>query len=1109
MRKVAVSRLGICSVAVALLISVSTVNAQLPATRLFAVFPTGAQAGTSVDVTVTSGVDLEETAKLLFDHPGIVASPKMQTVGGISVPVPNQFVVTVGADVPPGHYDLRAVGFFGISNPRYFVVDSRQERIEAEPNNAREQANALEWNQIVNGRVTGGADVDWYKFTGKAGQRLLVSCMARRLDSKLDAALELYNAAGRRLEFARRNLGGQDPLIDITIPADGDFFVKLYDFTYAGGEDYPYRLMVSSGPYIDYILPASGTAGSNAQYTLYGRNLPGGQSAGIAVHGRPLDKVAVSIALPSTPDFLDPKLTLAPFSAGIDAVPFSINSPVGPSNLVMVQFGEVVPVLELEPNDKGSQAQKIVVPGEINGQFQNRGDVDCYQFEAKAKDAYWIEVIAHRAGAAIDPVVVIDQLKINEKGEESLTRISTLDDDPNNPLANLFDTLNDDNSAKFVAPADGTYRVTIRERYGNSKQDLGVYRFIIRNESPDFRVVAVSTTLAAPGQRQAVPSEITLRKGDHFPVHVVALRRDGFAGQITVSAEGLPPGVTCRDISLGTAPSSGVLVFSSAEDCAAWAGRIQILAKARIDDPVAVERLTAANAAAQTSIDALSAANKALTQPAEELAKANEALTAAKVELAGNPEDEPLKAKVADAEAKVVTSGAAHKTADDARIAAERKVQENTLAVQQAEAAKLAAVRDVSHLARNGTIVWGAPQPNIPGEARVTQSIELSVMDEPSPYQITTDVHRVDANHSRQILVPVKVQRRNGFDQAVNITVVGQPPNAQVENKPISKEKNEEFYRIFIPPNVPVGTYVTYLTGQAQVSYRKNPAKADRLKAEFGAAEQNANIAQETLKTAVTTREMAVKKVTDDETTLKKLIEFKQQSDKLFAEAHDAEKLATDALNGAGENPDVKAAAEKRLAEAQEAAKAATVALADAEKARAEAEQVSKQAEGAKIIAEAEMKRLDELNKAAMAEKAAAEQRFKTAETYAKPNNLPFHPTTTPIVITVKLAPYTLSAIPADTSGLKAGAKVDVKCEVKRQNGFVGPVTLTLPLPPNLTGVKAEPVTIPADQSAAVLQIEAASDAAEAPLENLVVRAISQWDGEAAVDQPLTLKVVK
>ena len=1110
MRNVAVSLLRRTMIPIALVVVLaSTASAQLPATRLSAVFPPGAQVGTSVDVTVTSGLELEELSKLFFNHPGIVATPKMHDVAGKPTSIPNQFVVAVAADVPPGQYEVRTVGFYGISNPRFFTVGTQKEVNETEPNNAREQAAAVELNQTVNARINGGADVDWYKFAGKAGLRVLVNVRAKRMDSKLDAALEVYNAAGKRLEFARRNLVGQDALIDVTIPADGDYFVKVYDFTYAGGEDYPYRLTISTGPYIDFVLPTAGAPGSNAQYTIYGRNLPGGQPAGVSTHGRALEKLVVNIPLPATTDLLDPKLTLEPFSAGIDGAPFSIGSPTGPSNTVMIQLSSAVPVLEVEPNDKPPQAQKIVVPGETDGQFQTRGDVDCFRFDAKAKDAFWIEVIAHRAGASIDPVVVIDQVKTNEKGEETLTRISALDDDPSNPLANLFDTLSDDNAVKFVSGADGTYQVTLRERYGNSKLDLGVYRLIVRKETPDFRVAAVATPLAAPGQLLAGPSGITLRRGDNFPVHIVAFRRDGFVGPITVTAEGLPPGVTCRDISIGATPSSGIVVFSSAEDAPAWAGTIQLIAKARIDDPTAVEALTAAQVHAKTAADALVAADKALVKPTEDLAKVNAELAAAKTELAAKPDDEGLKKKVADTEAKVTAAAAAHKSVADARVAAEQKVNEAKVVVQQAEAAKNSAARDVTHPARYGTVVWGAAAANVPGDARVAQSLELSVMEEPSPYQLTTDVHRVDANHNRQILVPVKVTRRNGFDQPVNITVVGQPQNTQVENKPIAKEKSEEVYRLFIPPNAPVGTYVTYLTGQAPVSYRKNPAKADRTKAEFTAAEQAANAAAETLKTATAARDAAVKKATDDAANLKKVVETKQQTDKGLVDAQAAEKAAVEAVKTAGDNADAKAAAEKKLTDAQAVTKTATDAQAVAEKARVDAELVAKQAEEAKVKSEVEMKAADDKNKAAIAEKTSAEQRFKAADTYAKAANIPFHPTTTPIIVTVKTAPYTVTATPADGGNIKIGAKIDVKCDIKRQNGFVGPVTLTLPLPPNVTGIKAEPVTIAADQTAGTLSIEAAGDAPEAQLANMVVRAVSQWDGEAAVDQPVALKVVK
>src|SRR5690606_8056170 len=107
-----------------------------------------------------------------------------------------------------------------------------------------------------------------------------------------------------------------------------------------------------------------------------------------------------------------------------------------------------------------------------------------------------------------------------------------------------------------------------------------------------------------------------------------------------------------------------------------------------------------------------------------------------------------------------------------------------------------------------------------------------------------------------------------------------------------------------------------------------------------------------------------------------------------------------------------------------------------------------------------------------------------------------FLPTTEPIVLTIKPAPYTVTAAPADGGKLKRGEKVDVKVTVKRQNEFSGPVTLTLAMPPQITGVAAEPVTIPADQTEGVLTITASGEATEGALANLVVRAVSEFDGK-------------
>ena len=101
-------------------------HAQLPQARLYSIFPCGAKAGTTVEVTVTSFADLDALDRLVFNTPGITAVPKMQTIGAQKKPVPNVFEITIRPDVPTGVYEVAAGGLYGLSNPRIFVVGSHR-----------------------------------------------------------------------------------------------------------------------------------------------------------------------------------------------------------------------------------------------------------------------------------------------------------------------------------------------------------------------------------------------------------------------------------------------------------------------------------------------------------------------------------------------------------------------------------------------------------------------------------------------------------------------------------------------------------------------------------------------------------------------------------------------------------------------------------------------------------------------------------------------------------------------------------------------------------------------------------------------------------------------
>ena len=128
-------------------------------------------------------------------------------------------------------------------------------------------------------------------------------------------------------------------------------------------------------------------------------------------------------------------------------------------------FGCGDKITEVEPNDVGAKAQKIAVPAEFAGQFQARGDIDVIAFDAKANEVYYVEVIAERDGSPADPYLVLDRVQKNDKGEETLNRITALDDDATNLLANVFDTKTDDVIYRFQVPADGEYRLSVRDRY--------------------------------------------------------------------------------------------------------------------------------------------------------------------------------------------------------------------------------------------------------------------------------------------------------------------------------------------------------------------------------------------------------------------------------------------------------------------------------------------------------------------------------------------------------------------------------------------------------------------------------------------------------------------
>ena len=88
----------------------------------------------------------------------------------------------------------------------------------------------------------------FFKFAGKKGQAFDVQCYARRLGSPLDPVVYLHAANGPALGAqvaANDDTAGPDSAFRATLPADGDYYLRVHDHLNKGGPDYFFRIEVT------------------------------------------------------------------------------------------------------------------------------------------------------------------------------------------------------------------------------------------------------------------------------------------------------------------------------------------------------------------------------------------------------------------------------------------------------------------------------------------------------------------------------------------------------------------------------------------------------------------------------------------------------------------------------------------------------------------------------------------------------------------------------------------------------------------------------------------------------------------------------------------------
>lgn len=240
---------------------------------------------------------------------------------GWNLPVDNLMVDTKDKDA--GTHPLSVRADDSTSNSVPFAVDTLPECLERESNDSPQAAQPLTLPTIVNGRIDRAGDWDVFRIEGRGGEQVVAEVTARRLASPLDSVLELTDAAGKRVAFnddhedkaSALSTHHADSLIQVTLPADGTYFLRLGDARREGGPQYAYRLRISP-PRPDFELRVVPSAVNAVSWklrpiTIFALRKDGfdgeialsfqGNPAGILIDGGLVpagqDKVRVTLAL--------------------------------------------------------------------------------------------------------------------------------------------------------------------------------------------------------------------------------------------------------------------------------------------------------------------------------------------------------------------------------------------------------------------------------------------------------------------------------------------------------------------------------------------------------------------------------------------------------------------------------------------------------------------------------------------------------------------------------------------------------------------------------------------------------------------------------------------
>lgn len=538
-----------CTWLLALTLAAGPVAAQTSYPMVTSVYPAGLQRGTTAEIEITGSGNLAGVSRALFEGEGLTAEVVPPEAPKTPPPTPAppattvRLKVTAAAGAALGPRQFRVLTPRGASTIGELVIGDEPERSEKEPNDTRDQAEAVVPPLTVNGRIQAAEDMDLYKVHAESGQEIVFTALSARLQDTIhdlspggggvhsDLMLVLSDAEGREIA-SNDDYYRADPMLAQRFEKTGDYFLTVRDVRYAGHPTWTYRLTITRRPYLTAVYPMAGQRGSKVSVTPVGFNLGGMAKA--------------EVNLPPKQDAGPMDLQLPDEGQTTNPVPFLVT--------------DLHETLEQEPNDRPDQANRVELPGGMDGRIGSPNDVDGFRFHAAKGAAWTFETQARRYGSALDPTLAVT---------DASGKVLASDDDAPG--------LGKDARLEWTAPADGDYVVQLTDLHGRGGNTF-VYHLTATPTRPDF-------TLQCDDDRALVGP------GSGYAMYVIASRRGGFAGEIQLGVEGLPPGVTATAGRIPPDMIQGCVIFRAAPDAKIDAANIRVFGTAAVTTQAGTETI--------------------------------------------------------------------------------------------------------------------------------------------------------------------------------------------------------------------------------------------------------------------------------------------------------------------------------------------------------------------------------------------------------------------------------------------------------------------------------------------------------------------------------------